>query len=588
MNKLFTLFFLLLYLGSVTRLPAAQAQTSPRLLLNNQLLSIPQLPFTQQNVLYLPIQIVEHLGFQLKVDPVSQSAKVVGPGTFFYLKAGSRYINWQQNGLMLAQAPIWQDQTLFVPRALFANLNTVLSHSTTHNEVRLSTGLNRLQNVQVFPNDVYTRIVLSFSQQAVYTLSEQGSQLVLEIKGLALDDAESLVLPSFSDGLLKEIQVEKTGTATLRLRIHRSYVTPHKVYWLKSPDRLMIDLIKIFQEESRSTVTHGVELTRTYQGFAFGPVTYHTLRISPDAPVRLEPVLGNGPRGFKRQTVSQMSKQYGALAAINTTYFHNQGMPLGLLMQHQEFISSPIYGRSLLAITETGLEITQSDRSLAVWFPQEKRNMAFHAVNLPRQNNQVVLYTPRYGYRTGTQASDDALELQVLLDGTIQEIGSHNLIIPEDGFVISAHGQGAQWLKANAYEGMRALVFSKIWEQWDQRLKHLISGGPQLLKGGRPEITAQQERFQPDITQGRAPRTALGLSANGEILMVVVDGRQSHSRGVTLQELARILQEKGAVSALNFDGGGSSAMVVKDRLINKPSDGQERAVSAALLLLTER
>lgn len=585
MKKLLTLCLLLLCLGNAR---TVQAQSSPRLLLNNQLLSIPQLPFTQQNVLYLPIQVVEHLGFQLKVDPVSQSAKVVGPGTFFYLKAGSRHINWQQNGLMLAQAPIWQDQTLFVPRALFANLNTVLSHSTIRNEVRLSTGLNRLQNVQVFPNDVYTRLVLSFSQQAVYTLSEQGNQLVLEIKGLALDEAENVILPSFNDALLKEIQVEKTGTATLRIRIHRAYATPHKIYWLKNPDRLMIDLIKIFQEESRSTVTQGVELTRTYQGFAFGPVTYHTLRISPEARVRLEPVLANGPRGFKRQTVSQMSKQHGALAAINTTYFHNQGMPLGLLMQHQEFISSPIYGRSLLAISENGMEITQSDRSLSVWFPQEKRNMAFHAVNLPRQNNQVVLYTPRYGYRTGTPAHDEALELQVLLDGTVQEVGTHNLAIPEDGFVISAHGQGAQWLKSHAYEGMRALVFSKIWEQWDQRLQHLISGGPQLLKGGKPEVTAQQERFQPDIAQGRAPRTALGLGASGEILLVVVDGRQSHSRGVTLQELAHILQEKGAISALNFDGGGSSAMVVKDRVVNRPSDGQERAVSSALLLLAER
>ncbi|MBF2054156.1 MAG: hypothetical protein IGS03_11955, partial [Candidatus Sericytochromatia bacterium] len=69
MKKLLTLLMLVLCLGS-TR--AAQAQSSPRMLLNNQLLSIPQLPFTQQNVLYLPIQVVEHLGFQLKVDPVSQ------------------------------------------------------------------------------------------------------------------------------------------------------------------------------------------------------------------------------------------------------------------------------------------------------------------------------------------------------------------------------------------------------------------------------------------------------------------------------------------------------------------------------------
>jgi len=566
---------------------SSQAQTAPRILLNNQLISVRHLPFTQQTVLYLPIQTVEHLGFQLQLDPVQRSAKIVGPDKFFYLKAGSRFITWQQKGLQLSHAPIWQDQTLFVPRSLFANLNTVLAHSTTRNEVRLSVGLNRLQNVQVFPTDVYTRLVFAFSQQAAYHLKESKDSLTLELKGIDLEDPESIALPPINDLLLKGIKIEKTGTATASIRIDKAYASPHKLFWLKDPHRLVVDLVKIFQEESVSTVAPGVQLSKTYQGFPFGPVTYHTLRIAPSANVRLEPAVANQGRGFKAETVSQLAGRHRALAAINTTYFNNQGMPLGLLMKNQELISSPIYGRSLLAILERGLDITQSTRSLSVQFPIQNRTMAFHAVNLPRQNNQVVLYTPRYGYSTRTQAADQALELQVLLDGTVQQVGTHNLSIPEDGFVISAHGEGAQWLKQQAYEGMRALIFSKLWEQWDSSLQHLISGGPQLLKAGKPHITAEQERFQPDIAQGRAPRTALGLGASGEIVLLVADGRQSHSRGLTLTELARILQEKGAVSALNFDGGGSSAMVVQGRLVNQPSDGRERPVASALLVLAK-
>jgi exopolysaccharide biosynthesis protein len=98
-------------------------------------------------------------------------------------------------------------------------------------------------------------------------------------------------------------------------------------------------------------------------------------------------------------------------------------------------------------------------------------------------------------------------------------------------------------------------------------------------------LTAEQERFRPDITQGRAPRTAFGIGRQGEWLLLVADGRQRHSKGLTLTELAQLLKEKGAWEALNFDGGGSSAMVIGSQVVNQPSDGQERPVASALLLL---
>jgi hypothetical protein len=229
--------------------------------------------------------------------------------------------------------------------------------------------------------------------------------------------------------------------------------------------------------------------------------------------------------------------------------------------------------------------IDQTEHSLAVEFPlQNRMRMRFNAVNLPRQNQQMVLYTPRYGAKTGTAPSEEALELQILSDGTVQAMAPANLAIPEDGYVISAHGQGARWLKANAYVGMRALIYSQVLGQWEQIL-HMVGGGPRLIKNGQLHVTSEQERFQADIAKGRAPRTALGLGRNGEIILLVVDGRQSQSKGLTLWELAGLLKEKGAVEALNFDGGGSSAMVIRNQLVNRPSDGRERPVASSLVLV---
>jgi exopolysaccharide biosynthesis protein len=84
----------------------------------------------------------------------------------------------------------------------------------------------------------------------------------------------------------------------------------------------------------------------------------------------------------------------------------------------------------------------------------------------------------------------------------------------------------------------------------------------------------------------RHPRTAIGVTATGKILLVVIDGRRARwSRGATLGELRNILRDLGAVDALNLDGGGSSEMVVDGEIVNRPSDGRERRITNAVLIL---
>lgn len=103
-----------------------------------------------------------------------------------------------------------------------------------------------------------------------------------------------------------------------------------------------------------------------------------------------------------------------------------------------------------------------------------------------------------------------------------------------------------------------------------------VSGWPALIADCDPiERLPGSDHF----TLAPHPRTAVGLSADGRRLyLVVVDGRREGVPGVSLQELARLMAELGACAALNLDGGGSSAMWVRDRIVNQPSDGGERAV----------
>ena len=105
-----------------------------------------------------------------------------------------------------------------------------------------------------------------------------------------------------------------------------------------------------------------------------------------------------------------------------------------------------------------------------------------------------------------------------------------------------------------------------------------VGGDPILLLDGAPA--------QVCASCARQPRTAIGVTADGKILLVVIDGRQPRwSRGATLGELRTILRDLGAVDALNLDGGGSSEMVVDGEVVNRPSDGRERRITNAVLIL---
>lgn len=101
-----------------------------------------------------------------------------------------------------------------------------------------------------------------------------------------------------------------------------------------------------------------------------------------------------------------------------------------------------------------------------------------------------------------------------------------------------------------------------------------VSGRPALLRDGAIDV-AGLDLFE--SANDRAPRTAIGLDrTRRHLILVVVDGRQPASHGMTLYELARFLEELGATNAMNLDGGGSSAMVVPrlGGVVNVPARGR--------------
>ncbi|KRD41444.1 exopolysaccharide biosynthesis protein [Cellulomonas sp. Root930] len=127
-----------------------------------------------------------------------------------------------------------------------------------------------------------------------------------------------------------------------------------------------------------------------------------------------------------------------------------------------------------------------------------------------------------------------------------------------------------------------ALVAAGVW--------NTLSFGPALLEDGQVIDGIEDVEVDTNVgnhsIQGEQPRTAVGVIDDNHLVFVVVDGRSpGYSAGVTLTGLAEIMQDLGASTAYNIDGGGSSTMYFDGALVNNPlGKGQERGTSDILYI----
>lgn len=113
----------------------------------------------------------------------------------------------------------------------------------------------------------------------------------------------------------------------------------------------------------------------------------------------------------------------------------------------------------------------------------------------------------------------------------------------------------------------------------------LLQAGPLLVRDGavvdgdHEGFSAGSRQFDSDITLGRYPRAAIGVTED-EVLAVACDGRAAHDAGLTIAELADALARLGCTTAMNLDGGGSTSLVCDGVLRNVPREEHGIALAA--------
>lgn len=314
-------------------------------------------------------------------------------------------------------------------------------------------------------------------------------------------------------------------------------------------------------------------------------------------------------RRFGLYRTSMLARESGALAAVNGDLFSvDIGTPQGLTMIDGDVLIAPKYRATFAWSRAHGPFIGYFTRS---WTWQAKVRTSDGAytsltlLNVPCPPQQICMYNH---YAQTVPGRSGAVNVLIDSDGRVRQIthGQPMRIGPGERALQGA-GEGARWLLEHVTIGM-PLYITTTTNPPLSRYTHAISGGPLILKDGRfvqdclcalrdcsqtrePQLEQQCEDFSTDwklkhYFDVRMPRTALALDRERRTLIVaVVDGYQpGYSRGVTQRELADLLLEFGADTAMELDGGGSSTMVIEGEVVNRPPDTTgERYVANALL-----
>lgn len=131
-------------------------------------------------------------------------------------------------------------------------------------------------------------------------------------------------------------------------------------------------------------------------------------------------------------------------------------------------------------------------------------------------------------------------------------------------------------------QSMRGLKRHTRW-----RVETAVGGGPVLVQNGEVLITNNEEiKFAGKAIDDRHPRTAMGYTADGRLIILAVEGRHpGRAEGASLVHLARLLKDLGCVEAINLDGGGSSCLLVNGRPTIQVSDAAgQRPVPAVFII----
>lgn len=349
--------------------------------------------------------------------------------------------------------------------------------------------------------------------------------------------------------------------------------------------------------ESTMTIAPSTDYTTSYGQSNSQNVAVQQLCYSPTDAVSPVAVYGSklyGASTIKTAAAFLSSQGESVVAGLNADFFSLQtGLPLGMVVLDGRLCSSDA-GHTAIGFDANGKAIIGTPSvSITLSIEGTDQTIAIDHLNKLRTKYGLYLLTPDFSGETrvscqGTDVLMEVVEGEPALGGsvTLQVVDMINsaisMAIPDNTYILSCDATGPTDRLTGLAVGQTVTIDFACSDERFCDVAYAVGGGDILLQDGAVST---------GLETTRQPRSAAGITADGTVILVEVDGRSTVSAGMGLDELAAYFAQLGCVDAINLDGGGSSALLVLQpgqktaSVVNTPSDGSLRKCANYIFLV---
>ncbi len=389
---------------------------------------------------------------------------------------------------------------------------------------------------------------------------------------------------------LLSLKIEPAGNQT-RVKVKIPLGWRPQVLSLGNPNRLVIDIRADSLVEKDIVWARGVRWRQQYQNIGTARFPVVSLEVNPrQTGVKVRPILSNPPTDKGTAPLLQTAELSGTAAAINAGFFNRiNRLALGAIRRDSKWLSGPILNRGAIGWNDRGeFAIARLTLQETLITPTNQRLSISH-LNSAYVQSGIGRYNPDWG-TTYTPFSDNEIVVTVVADSLRDSFASRIISqvpagaagktafpIPANGYLLALRSDLS--IAPQLTPGTLLRLETNTIPLDFSRFPYILGGGPVLVQNSRVAVDAKAEGFSDAYVRQTAIRSAIGRTAAGNLLIVAVHNRAGGA-GPNFAELAQILQQMGAVEALNLDGGSSTSLYLGGSLLDRPPSTAARVHNA--------
>ncbi|MGB7084642.1 MAG: phosphodiester glycosidase family protein [Phormidesmis sp.] len=415
-----------------------------------------------------------------------------------------------------------------------------------------------------------------------------GDRIVLDLSGPAtwqMEAADGYTITVAGAITPDKLQAFRAASGNLLTQLHVAPLNDHTVLKIKTKDgaspliwssgnpaKVVIDIRRDAMVERDIAWAPGLRWRQQYisVGAHRFPVYMFVVRPEPST-LALRPIQSHPGSAIGIEPILTTAQRQQATGAINAGFFNrNNQLPLGAVRSGGQWISGPILGRGAMAWNEQGDLMMDRFALSEVVSAASGQTFPVLTVNSGYVRAGIGRYTPSWG-TAYTPIVDNEIVVTVRNDSvsaqqTLGKAGTGSVPIPTDGYLLALRSN--RTAGGSFAPGTGVTLSSQSQPAAFEQYPNVVGGGPLLIRDRKVVLDPQLEGFSTNFIQGAAPRTAVGKTADGTWIIATLHERVG-GRGPTLAETAQIMQQLGAVDALNLDGGSSSSLYLGGQLLNR-------------------